>query len=64
MSEAQTILLIEDNPGDARLIREMLAEQGGGAFRVEAVDRLSRGLDYLRTGAACCWTCRSRTASA
>ncbi|MGE5526408.1 MAG: putative bifunctional diguanylate cyclase/phosphodiesterase [Rhodospirillaceae bacterium] len=51
MSDVQTILLIEDNPGDARLIREMLAE-GEPAFRLEAVDRLARGLEFLKTGAA------------
>ena len=52
MSGVQTILLIEDNPGDTRLIREMLAEQGDATFRLEAVDRLARGLEYLKTGDA------------
>ncbi|MGA9347444.1 MAG: ATP-binding protein [Anaerolineae bacterium] len=44
------ILLIEDNPGDARLIREMLPEVRGAAFDVEWADRLSTGLEYLAGG--------------
>jgi len=42
-----TILLIEDNPGDARLIELMLAEDPESPFRVSCVDRLSRGLEFL-----------------
>jgi len=34
------ILLIEDNPGDARLIRELLAEVDGTPFDLEHVDCL------------------------
>jgi PAS domain S-box-containing protein/putative nucleotidyltransferase with HDIG domain len=41
------VLLIEDNPGDARLIREMLAEGRGARFQLECIDRLSAGLKYL-----------------
>jgi diguanylate cyclase (GGDEF)-like protein len=43
----QTVLLIEDNPGDARLIKEMLAQHSAGPFRLKSVDRLSRGLEVL-----------------
>jgi len=41
------VLLIEDNPGDARLIREMLAEESAAPFRLTHADRLSRGLELL-----------------
>ncbi|MEW6379905.1 MAG: response regulator [bacterium] len=41
------ILLIEDNPGDARLIREMLREVKNFPFDLVWVDRLSSGLDCL-----------------
>jgi len=44
------ILLVEDNPGDARLIREMLAEAGYGDFEIEAVPRLAPGLARLARG--------------
>jgi len=44
------ILLIEDNPGDARLIRELLAEGGGASFDLEHVDCLSKGLTRLAQG--------------
>jgi sigma-B regulation protein RsbU (phosphoserine phosphatase) len=42
-------LLIEDNPGDARLIREMLRDAGGvaNAIDVRVADRLSAGLLHL-----------------
>lgn len=40
------ILLIEDNPGDARLIKEFLGETGR-AFELDWVDSLSQGLKRL-----------------
>ncbi len=46
MHDAITILLIEDNPGDADLIADML-EQRTSAVLV-CMDRLARGLDYLQ----------------
>src|SRR5882724_9146184 len=48
--EKTKVLLIEDNPGDTRLIRLMLLEAGGDLFELEQVDRLSAGLDRLRAG--------------
>ena len=45
--KAVKVLLIEDNPGDARLIRVMLADAAGSAFDVEHVDRLERGIKKL-----------------
>lgn len=44
------ILLIEDNPGDARLIREMLADAGGQGFAIEWLSRLADGLERLDQG--------------
>ncbi len=41
------ILLIEDNPGDARLIGEMLKESQGASFILEWRDRLKTGLQKL-----------------
>jgi len=41
------ILLIEDNPGDARLIREMLNEGFAGRFSLQVADRLAAGLACL-----------------
>jgi two-component system cell cycle sensor histidine kinase/response regulator CckA len=41
------ILLIEDNPGDTRLVREILADIGAHDFTLECVSQLSQGLQYL-----------------
>src|ERR1041385_8689520 len=44
------VLLIEDNPGDARLIQLMLREAGAGLFSAEHVDRLEQGIERLGRG--------------
>jgi signal transduction histidine kinase len=44
------ILLIEDNPGDARLIREMLAEAPVFEHQLTWTDTLARGLASLSEG--------------
>jgi PAS domain S-box-containing protein len=41
------VLLIEDNPGDVRLIREMLAEARDIVFDLESANRLSAGMEQL-----------------
>ena len=41
------ILLIEDDPGDAHLIRKMLIESKSACFELEHFDRLSTGLEHL-----------------
>jgi len=45
--KAIRILLVEDNPGDARLIRELLAEDGAGRFDLQWADCLTEGLRRL-----------------
>ena len=42
------ILLVEDNPGDVDLIREMLSETGAVSFSVDSVQRLSEALSWLK----------------
>src|SRR2546426_9104837 len=44
------VLLIEDQPGDARFIEELLPQVGGIRFEVEWVKRLIQGLDRLAEG--------------
>ncbi|MBU0710606.1 response regulator [bacterium] len=49
-SDKIRVLLIEDNPGDARLIKEALSEAGDMQFELEWIDRLTPGLERLATG--------------
>src|SRR3954462_6579172 len=44
------VLLIEDNPGDARLICEMLAERPEAPFQLHFAERLAHGLELLSKG--------------
>jgi signal transduction histidine kinase len=45
-----TVLLIEDNPGDVRLIRQMLSQARSPPVTLECVDRLEAGLARLAAG--------------
>ncbi|MGA2853442.1 MAG: response regulator [Verrucomicrobiota bacterium] len=47
MSEGLRILIVEDNPADADLIREMLPQAGPLNFQVESAERLSGALARL-----------------
>src|SRR5262245_4417694 len=44
------VLLIEDHPAHARMIREAVREARGVAFRVQCVDRLSSAIETLSQG--------------
>jgi len=46
--ETVSLLLIEDNPMEAELVREVLADAQGVRFTVQHADRLAKGLDLLR----------------
>ena len=50
IDETVKLLLVEDNSGDARLVREMLARTGDGRFNIEWLTRLGDGLEYLGLG--------------
>jgi signal transduction histidine kinase len=45
------VLLVEDNPDDAGLVRYALAHAGRGAFRVTHVETRAAALDALKSGA-------------
>lgn len=47
MTMIKTVLLVEDNPGDARLLREMFVEQGPTDARLIHVERMSDAEKYL-----------------
>ena len=48
MSESLRILVVEDNPADADLIRELLPQTGRASFHVESVARLAAALPRLQ----------------
>ena len=50
--QAIRILLVEDNPGDARLFYEALKETHSCAFDLVHVERLSSAMDWLTQGRA------------
>ena len=41
------ILLVEDNPGDARLLKEILSDNGNDQFEFACTERLNRALEHL-----------------
>src|SRR5664279_4069478 len=45
-----SVLLIEDNPGDATLVKDMLADVSDARFQVHWADALLPGLDRLARG--------------
>ncbi|HWL53246.1 MAG TPA: PAS domain-containing protein, partial [Chthoniobacteraceae bacterium] len=54
MGEKPVVLLVEDNPGDVRLMQELLAE-AGDPFELETAGQVSEAVDQLTggTGFAC-----------
>src|ERR1700676_5539197 len=44
------VLLVEDNPGDARLFVELVRDTGAGRLKLEHVTHLSTALDRLSNG--------------
>jgi PAS domain S-box-containing protein len=49
MGESTKILLIEDNPGDARIVKEELSEEIDFLFELLIADRLSFGIDLIKS---------------
>ncbi|HEY0511220.1 MAG TPA: EAL domain-containing protein [Thermoanaerobaculia bacterium] len=47
--EPVTILMVEDNPGDARLIRTLLGRTALKPLHLTAVDRVSHAVEFLRS---------------
>lgn len=42
------VLLVEDNPGDVKLVRWALKNTSQVSFKIEAVERLSEAIEHLR----------------
>lgn len=49
-ASATRLLLVEDDPAYAYLLRRLILEGGDGAFAIEEVDRLSAALEHLTHG--------------
>jgi len=47
MKKKLNVLLVEDNPGDARLVREMLSESPSPSFSLTHVRHLEAALDLV-----------------
>lgn len=47
MNSEFRVLVLEDNPGDLRLLREMVADEGDMRFHLSAVSRLMEALEVL-----------------
>jgi PAS domain S-box-containing protein len=50
MIEKLTVLVVEDNPADVDLMRELLPKAGSVIFHIESVSRLSEALARLEAG--------------
>ena len=48
--EGIRVLLVEDNPGDARLFQELVRDTGAGRLQLEHVNRLATAFDRLSNG--------------
>lgn len=48
-SKARVLLLVEDNPGDADLVAELLSEPSRERYRIIHVSRLDDGIEILRS---------------
>ena len=46
-AEMKRILLIEDNPGDVRLLVELLREYGKYQFSLDHVERIDQAMEHL-----------------
>ena len=49
-NQSINIMLVEDNPGDARLICELLKDGRGKRYQLDHVDRLSTGTEHIKSG--------------
>ena len=47
-SDKLNVLLVEDNPGDARLFKEMLSEASGASFNLIFANNPYPGVRYSR----------------
>jgi CheY-like chemotaxis protein len=63
---ALQVLLVEDNAGDARLLREMLSEEKPDSFELKHLLRMHEAETHLAKGGSTfsCWTWGCRTAMA
>ena len=64
MKSVKTLLIIEDNPGDARLLREMLRENGAYLAELVLAQTMSEAEEccpsILSTSFSWIWGCRTR----